>query len=154
MALFEKWNPTRELERFRSEFDDFLEKFGLEGRLFKEREQMLRPAIEAYVEDDTFRVRVDLPGIDSANIDVKVTGGTLTIKGSREQKLDTTKQDYFQREIRYGSFERSISMPEGIKAEDLKASYRDGVLELAAPMPKQATAAGVKIEVKRTHDKD
>jgi HSP20 family protein len=154
MALFEKWNPTRELERFRSEFDDFLEKFGLEGRLFKEREQMLRPAIEAYVEDDTFRVRVDLPGIDSANIDVKVTGGTLTIKGSREQKLDTTKQDYFQREIRYGSFERSISMPEGIKAEDLKASYRDGVLELTAPMPKQATAAGVKIEVKRTHDKD
>jgi len=154
MALFEKWNPSRELERFRSEFDDFLEKFGLEGRLFKEREQMLRPAVEAYVEDDIFRVRVDLPGIDSANIDVKVTGGTLTIKGSREQKLDTTKQDYFQREIRYGSFERSISMPEGIKAEDLKASYRDGVLELAAPMPKQATSAGVKIEVKRTHAKD
>jgi HSP20 family protein len=154
MALFEKWNPSRELERFRSEFDDFLEKFGLEGRLFKEREQTLRPAVEAYVEDDTFRVRVDLPGIDSANIDVKVTGGTLTIKGSREQKHDTTKQDYFQREIRYGSFERSISMPEGIKAEDLKASYRDGVLELAAPMPKQATSAGVKIEVKRTHAKD
>jgi HSP20 family protein len=141
------------LERFRSEFDDFLEKFGLEGRLFKEREQMLRPSVEAYVEDDTFRVRVDLPGIDSANIDVKVTGGTLTIKGSREQKLDTTKQDYLQREIRYGSFERSISMPEGIKAEDLKASYRDGVLELTAPMPKQSTAGGVKIEVKRTHDK-
>ena len=117
-------------------------------------EQILRPAVEAYVEDDTFRVRMDLPGIDSANIDVKVTGGTLTIKGSREQKLDTTKQDYFQREIRYGSFERSISMPEGIKAEDLKASYRDGVLELTAPMPKQSTAAGVKIEVKRTHDKD
>ena len=154
MALFEKWNPSRELERFRNEFDDFLEKFGLEGRLFKEREQILRPAIEAYVEDDTFRVRVDLPGIDSANIDVKVIGGMLTIKGSREQKLDTTKQDYFQREIRYGSFERSISMPEGIKAEDLKASYRDGVLELTAPMPKQATSAGVKIEVKRTHDKD
>jgi len=74
-------------------------------------------------------------------------GDLLTIKGSREEKSETNKADYLRREIRYGSFERSISLPEGIKADDLKATYRDGVLELAAPMPKEAILKEVKIQV-------
>lgn len=71
----------------------------------------------------------------------------LTIKGSREEKRETKKTDYFRREIRYGSFERSVPLPEGIKAENLKAVYRDGVLELSAPMPKEAVPKEVKIQV-------
>jgi Hsp20/alpha crystallin family protein len=72
---------------------------------------------------------------------------TLTIKGSREEKLETKKTDFFRREVRYGSFERSVPLREGIKAEDLKAVYRDGVLELSAPMPKEAAPKEVKIQV-------
>jgi HSP20 family protein len=147
MALFEKWNPSRELERFRREFDDFLEKFGLEGGVFKDWHPPIRPAMESCVEGDKFKVRVDLPGIDPANVDVTVSGGMLTVKGSRNLKGESTKQDYFRREIRYGSFERSISLPDGIKAGDLKASYRDGVLELTAPMPKESAPEEVKIEI-------
>jgi HSP20 family protein len=147
MALFEKWNPSRELERFRREFDDFLEKFGLEGGVFKDWHPSIRPAMESCVEGDKFKVRVDLPGIDPANIDVKVSGGMLTVKGSRDLKGGSAKQDYFRREIRYGTFERSISLPDRIKAEDLKASYRDGVLELTAPMPQESTPKEVKIEI-------
>jgi HSP20 family protein len=71
----------------------------------------------------------------------------LTIKGSRDEKSETRKADYLHREIRYGSFERSISLPEGIKADDLKATYHDGVLELTAPMPKEAIPKEVKIQV-------
>lgn len=147
MALLEKWNPSRELERFRREFDDLLEKFGLEGGIFKEWEPSLRPSIESYVEGDKFTVRMDLPGIDPANIDIKVVGDVLTVKGSREEKRETKKPDFFRREIRYGAFERSISLPEGMKAEDLKASYRDGVLELTAPMPKEAVPKEVKVQI-------
>jgi HSP20 family protein len=61
----------------------------------------------------------------------------LTTKGSREDKRESKKADFFRREMRYGSFERSISLPEGVKAEDLKATYHDGVLELTAPMPRK-----------------
>jgi HSP20 family protein len=57
------------------------------------------------------------------------------------------RNDYFRREIRYGSFERSLPLPEGIKAEDLKATYRDGVLELSAPMSKEAAPKEVKVQV-------
>lgn len=147
MTLLERWNPSRELERFRHEFDDLLEKFGLEGGIFKEWESSSRPAVESYVEGDRFTVRIDLPGIDPANIDVKVVGGVLTVKGSREEKRETKKPDFFRREIRYGAFERSISLPDGMRADDLKASYRDGVLELTAPMPKEAVPKEVKVQV-------
>jgi HSP20 family protein len=158
MGLIEKWRASRELDGFRREFEDMLERFGFDrdwfGRFpfdrefFGPREAIAsRLAIESCVEDGKFIVRTDLPGVDEKNVDIKVVGNVLTIKGSREEKRETKKADFFRREIRYGSFERSISLPEGIKAEDLKATYREGVLELSAPMPKEAAPKEVKIQV-------
>jgi HSP20 family protein len=103
--------------------------------------------MESCIEEGRFIVRTDLPGIDPKNIDIKVVSGVLTIKGSREEKHESKKADYLRREIRYGSFERSMSLPEGIKAEDLKATYHDGVLELSAPMPKEAAPKEIKVQV-------
>ncbi len=158
MALLEKWRRGREMERFRDEFDDLMDRFGFDrdwfGRFPFNREWLAewetRPsklAIESRVEDDKFIVRTDLPGIDPKDVDIKVVGNMLTIKGEREEKKETKKADYVHREIRYGSFERSISLPEGIKGDDLKATYKDGVLELTAPMPKEAIPKEVKIQV-------
>jgi HSP20 family protein len=163
MALLERWRPSRHLDRFRSEFDDVLERFGFDrdwfGRFPLSREFFAdwpelpaRPAIDTRVEEGKFIVHADLPGIDPKDVDIKVVGDVLTIKGSREEKRETKKADYL-REIRYGSFERSIPLPEGIKAEDLKATYRDGVLELAAPMPKEAIPKEVKIQVEGPSEK-
>jgi|SRR5271154_3119270 len=158
MAFLEKWKPSGELDRFRREMDDLIERFGFDRdwfsrppfdrELFSGRESTpARPAIEARVEDGKFVVRADLPGIDAKDVDIKVVGDVLTIKGLREEQQESKKADFFRREIRYGSFERSISLPEGIKAEDLKATYRDGVVELSAPMTKEAVPKEVKIQV-------
>jgi HSP20 family protein len=158
MGFLEKWKSSRELDRFRSEFDDLIERFGFDrdwfGRFPFDRELFgrgepapTRPAIESYVEGGKFIVRTDLPGIEPKDVDIKVVGNMLTVKGSREEKRETKKADFLRREIHYGSFERSISLPEGIKAEDLKATYHDGVLELTAPMPKEAVPKEVKIQV-------
>ncbi|MGO9265487.1 MAG: Hsp20/alpha crystallin family protein [Candidatus Binataceae bacterium] len=106
-----------------------------------------RPAIETRVEEGKFIVHADLPGIDPKDVDIKVVGDVLAIKGSREEKKETKKADYLRREIRYGAFERSVGLPEGIKPEDLKATYHDGVLELTAPMPKEAIPKEVKIQI-------
>jgi HSP20 family protein len=106
----------------------------------------IRPALEARVEDGKFIVRTDLPGIDPKNVKIKVTGDVLTIEGSREQKQETKEADYLRREISYGAFARSLSLPAGIKAEDLKATYKVGILELMAPMPKDALPKEVTIQ--------
>jgi HSP20 family protein len=158
MALLERWRPWRELDRLRSEFDDLLDRFGFdrdwfarfpEGReLFAEGSaRPARFAVDTRMEEGKFIVHADLPGIDPKDIDIKVVGNVLTVKGSREEKRESKQADYMRREIRYGSFERSIPLPEGIKAEDLKATYRDGVLELSAPMPREAIPKEVKIQV-------
>jgi HSP20 family protein len=146
MALLEKWNPSRELQKLRQEFDDLFE----HGGVFKEwQSPSLRPAVESYVDGDNFTVRVELPGIDPKDVEVKVAGGILSVKGSREEKHETKKRDFFRREFRYGSFERAITLPEGMKAEDLKATYHDGVLELTAPMPKESLPKEVKVQIQR-----
>ena len=148
MGILEKWRPSRELDRFRSEFDELLERFGLDRDWFGHREPVpARPAIESCVEGGKFIVRTDLPGIEPKNIAIKLVGDVLTVKGSREEKHETKQADFFRREIRYGSFERTITLPAGIRADDLKATYRDGVLELAAPMPEEAAPQQVKIQV-------
>lgn len=158
MGLLEKWKASKEMEGFRRDFDELLERFGLDrdwfGRLpfdrefFRTREPVAaRPAIETSVEDGKFIVRTDLPGIEPKDVDIKVVGDVLTIKGSREEKYETKKPDFFKREIRYGNFERAISLPEGIKADDLKATYRDGVLTLTAPLPKESAPKEVKIQI-------
>ena len=158
MRFLERWRPLTDLERFRSELDDLLARFGAERdwlgrwpfdrRFFGEAEPIVvRPAIESRVEEGKFIVRTDLPGIDPKNAEIKVIGNVLTISGSREEKRESKKADYFRREIRYGAFERSVRLPEGIKAEDLKATYRDGVLEVSARMLKEAAPKEVKIQL-------
>jgi len=158
MALLEKWQPSRELERLRSDIDDMMERFDFDrdwfGRFPLSRDffgdgqkHFVCPAIETRVEDGKYVVRTDLPSIDPKDIDIKVADGVLTIKGSREEKRESKKADYLRREIRYGAFERSIGLPEGLRAEDLKATYHDGVLELTAPMPKEALPKEVKVAI-------
>jgi HSP20 family protein len=158
MGFLDKWKSSKELDRFRDEMDDLLERFGVDrdwfGRfpfnrdLFTQGESIpARPAIDTRVENGKFIVHTDLPGVDPKNVEIKVVGDRLTVKGSREEKSETKKADFFKREIRYGSFERSIVLPEGIKADDLKATYHDGVLELTAPMPKEAAPKEVKIQI-------
>jgi len=148
MAWLERWKPSRELDHFRSEFDDLLERFQFGRDFFGDSEGVpARPAIESFVEGDKFVVRTDLPGIDPKDVGIKVVGDMLTIKGKREEKSETKKADYYRREVRYGAFERAITLPDGIKADHLKATYRDGVLELTAPMPKEATPKEVKIQI-------
>ncbi len=149
MAFLEKWNPSRELQRLRQEFDDLFEHRGV----FNEwQSRGLRPAVESFVDGDNLTIRIELPGVDPEDVDVKVAGGVLTVKGTREEKHEARKRDFFRREFRYGSFDRAIILPEGMKAEDLKATYRDGVLELTAPMPKEALPKEVKVQIQTGGD--
>jgi HSP20 family protein len=150
MGLLEKWSPATDLERLRHDFDNLLERFGFDGgfrTVWPAEASRHHPPIESSVDGDKLVVRVDLPGVDAKNIDVQVVNGILTVKGKREEKRESEKASVYRREIRYGEFERSISLPEGIKADDLKAVHRDGVLELTAPLPKAAVPASVKIQV-------
>jgi HSP20 family protein len=106
------------------------------------------PAIETSIDKDgkKFQCQVMLAGVDPKDVNIQVLGNTLSISGERSGSRETKESDYLHREITYGTFQRLIELPEGVDKDKLTAEYRNGVLEIAAPIA--AAALPRKIEVK------
>jgi HSP20 family protein len=106
------------------------------------------PAVESFIGKDgkKFHCQVMLPGIDPKDVNIQVQGNTLTVSGERRETRETKEADFLHREITYGSFQRSLTIPEGVDKDRLSAEYRDGMLESSAPV--SAAALPKKIEVK------
>ena len=143
---FQQWSPFRELERFRRDFDDLFDRF-FGGSVSAPWSPATAPKIESYTEDDKMIVRADLPGIDPKDVEVSVTGETLTLRATRQAREENKDRDFRHREVSYGSFERTLALPKGVKTEDIRAAYQNGVLELTIPIPKEAATRKVTIEV-------
>ncbi len=99
------------------------------------------PAVDVFSRNGDMVVRVELPGIDPAK-DVKVTleEGVLDVKGERKQEKEIKEEGYYRRESTYGAFERRIPVPTTVKESDIKADYKDGVLEVVVTGASKALA--------------
>jgi HSP20 family protein len=106
------------------------------------------PAIDFVERDNAYEVHADLPGMDEKDIEVKVAGGVLTIKGEKREDKEEKKPDFHLRERRFGSFERALRVPEGVEADKIEASFKKGVLTVTLPKKPEAQKPVKKIEVK------
>jgi HSP20 family protein len=106
------------------------------------------PPIDITEQEGTYVVKADLPGLKKEDIHVALHGGYLTLRGERKSEHGVKKGHYRRVERNYGTFERRLSVPEGLTEKDIKAHYSDGVLELTIPTPqvKKHRAIDVKIE--------
>jgi len=140
----------RDLFDFRRDFDEVFHRF-LDWRSPQEGQNSIEgfiPAIETSIDQDgkKFRCQVMLPGVDPKDVNIQVQGHTLSISGERSTSRETKESDYLHREITYGSFQRLLELPEGVDKDKLSAEYRNGMLEITAPI--SAAALPRKIEVK------
>jgi HSP20 family protein len=142
----QKWSPFRELDRARHDFEELLDR-SLGSHAAREHRGPLTPALESFIDSGKLIIRADLPGVDPKDVDVTFTGDQLTIRGRREQRVDEQSRSFIHREFSYGSFERTVRLPGGVKPEDVKASYRNGVLELTMPVPEQSKSRKVAVQV-------
>jgi HSP20 family protein len=144
-------NPLfREMTDFRREFDQMFNRF-FNWRSPQDEQTLTEgfiPAIETSIDKDgkKFHCQVMLPGIDPKDVNIQVLGNTLTISGERSSSRETKESDYLHREFSYGSFQRLVELPEGLDKEKVTAEYRNGILEISAPI--SAAALPRKIEVK------
>jgi HSP20 family protein len=152
------WQPfeslRQEMERM---FEDFRADFGgspfRRGRLslepFFKREwgRGLSPAVDIVDKDNAYEVTAELPGMSEKDIEVKVAGGMLTIKGEKSEEKEEKKKDVYVSERRYGSFQRSFSVPEDVDADKLEASVKNGVLTVTMPKSAEAKRKERKIAV-------
>jgi len=126
------WSPTIQLAKLDRNFEDVLDHFMNQdwsvGKLSPRSHDP--PSIESFIDSGRLVVRADLPGVDPKDVEIRVEGNVLTIRGSRVASSEEQCRNFIHQEIRYGSFERAISIPSGVKEEDISAAYRNGVLEL------------------------
>ena len=148
------WNPIDDLADIQKDIGRFFRKavgFGTENLGWPMvGEGRWMPAVDLYAKDGDLILKAELPGMAPADVNVSVRDNTLTIKGERKTEKEMTEENVFRMETSYGKFKRSISLPKAVKAEDVKASYSNGVLTVEVPeaAPKKEEEKEVKVEVK------
>ncbi len=106
--------------------------------------------VEEYREDGSLVIRADLPGIDpEKDVEIEVEDGMLRVSAERHQEEKVEEKNYVRTELRYGSFTRTLSLPEGASDKDVVATYKDGVLEIRVPLAPPAPAEVKKVPVSR-----
>ncbi|MBN2383510.1 Hsp20/alpha crystallin family protein [bacterium] len=138
-----KWKPftmTRRPER------DFfgLDFFEGDSGLFQSLTDF-QPAIDIYEQDGRLRVKAEMPGLSEKDVDVELKDNVLTISGEKKNEKEEKRDGYYS-ERSFGSFRRSFQLPDGVEAESVAATFKDGVLDIDVPLPAEKKAR--KIEVK------
>jgi HSP20 family protein len=105
------------------------------------------PFADVYEDEDTVVVKAELPGMAREEIEVTLTGETLTIKGEKKRDEAVEERDYHRHERSYGAFVRDMSLPRGVKGEDAKATFKDGVLEVRLPKTEEAKRRFIPVKV-------
>lgn len=105
------------------------------------------PRVDVVTKDKTLVTRVDLPGLKKEDVLVQVEDGFLTLSGERKKETKEEKDNVYREEREYGSFCRTVPLPKGVKADDVKATFNNGVLEVTVPLPAAAAPNGKKIPI-------
>lgn len=122
---------------------------GLERLAQRLPDWTLAPAMDMVESDTGFTLTAELPGLEDKDVEVKVAGGMLTIKGEKSEQKDQTEGDYHMSERRYGRFQRSFRVPEGVDADRIDAHLDKGVLTVTLPKSERARAEEKKIEIRK-----
>lgn len=131
-----RWDPFGEVLRMQRDVDRIFSRLGaaeVTGEIVA-----WMPKVDVKRKDDDIIVRAELPGVDPADVDVEVTDGVLTIRGERRQEEKQEGEDWLVSESSYGSFERSLTIPEGVDPTTIRADYKDGILMVHVPKALEA----------------
>ena len=126
-----------------TEIDRVFDSFNGWPSVFTER--AFSPNMEVVETDSAIEVSTELPGIDEKDVEISVSDNVLTIRGEKKFEKDEKKKNYRLVERSYGSFERSVALPQGVDASKVKAKMNKGVLKVEVPKPAAAKAQQVKI---------
>ncbi len=148
MASVNRWDPFAEVADLRREMDHvFGDFFGQTPFRMAATESMWSPLVDVHETKDSLVLVAELPGIKQEDIQVSIEGDTLTLKGERKLEKEVNEDQYHRVERSYGKFERSILLPSMVDAGRVKATYRDGVLEIQLPKKEEAKPKAIKVEV-------
>jgi len=141
--------PFSELVSLRQAMDKLFEdSFVRPSRMLAAFGEAAVPAMDVYQTPNEFVVKASLPGIKPDDVNIDITGDTLTIKGETKAEQEIEKEDYLYQERRYGSFCRSLVLPSGLQADKTEATIENGILTLTIPKAEEAKPKAIKVKAK------
>jgi len=145
-----RWEPMRELAVMREAMDRFWE----DGYVWPFRAVMpsgeaVVPMVDLYETPEEVVVKATLPGVKPEDLDINITGNTLAIKGGTKEEHETREGKYYRKECYYGNFARSLTIPNGLKADKAEANLENGVLTLTIPKAEDVKPKAIKVKTKQ-----
>jgi HSP20 family protein len=143
MALV-RWEPARDISDVNRLFRSFFDTPTTAAPALRR----WVPAMDVAETEDAFVLRADLPGLDASDVEIEVRDRVLTISGERNAEHEDKREGYYRVERSFGRFQRSLTLPEGVEAEQVAATFDKGVLEVRVPKPEARRPHRVAIEAK------
>lgn len=144
-----RWDPFRRMAALQDQinrlFDDSFD--GPDSRDEDLAACAWRPVVDIFETGHGVVLKAELPGISKENVSIEVKDNILTIKGERLSDQDIGKEKYFRKERCFGSFYRSFTMQGAIDPEKIKATFKDGILEMEIPRPEEETPKQIKVDI-------
>jgi HSP20 family protein len=143
----ERWEPFREIQgEMNRLFDSF---FGRPTAVATGTgSRVWMPALDMYETKDDLVLNFELPGVREKDVSLQITGDLLTVKGERAFDQELKDDNYTHVERVYGKFERTVQLPMPVQADRVKATYRDGVLEVKLPKADEVKPKEIKIDIR------
>jgi HSP20 family protein len=139
----------RELGNLRGEVDHLFDSFFSHRPFYSSPtiESLMAPPVDVEETAEGYFFRADLPGMTEKDVKVSLTGDTLTLRGERKRETDTTAGNVHRTERVFGTFERTFTLPAPVRGDQVKASYRNGVLEIHVPKADEARVREIEVKV-------
>ena len=153
MTLITRWDPVREFVTLQDRMN----------RLFRDsqsgQEEALTtstfaPPVDVYEDEHNISLKIEVPGIDEKDIDVRVENNTLTVHGERKFEKEEKEENFRRVERQYGSFTRTFTLPQTVDAENIRADYDKGVLKIRLAKKAEAKPKQIKVNVGGTKTLD
>jgi len=143
-----RWEPFREMMTLRNAMDRlFEESFVRPSRFWPDVGRGELP-LDMYQTANDVVIKAALPGVKPEEVDISITGDTLTIKGEHKEEQEVKQEDYFYKEHRYGGFSRSVTIPVQVKSDKAEAVFENGVLTLTLPKAEEIKPRQIKVKPK------
>src|SRR5919108_4153858 len=147
MALV-RWEPFRELAALQNEMGRWMNQLaggGVGSTVGNGQTSTWLPAVDVWETENELVLSFDLPGIPEDKVAVELDDSVLTVSGERERTQEHSSERFYRFERRFGQFSRSVTLPAGIKEDEIKADYKHGVLEIRVPKPEEQKPKRIQI---------
>lgn len=128
-----RWDPFRDLESLQEDVNRLFQESMARPRREAPAARVWAPPVDVVEDGDRITVKAELPGMKREDIDIELNGDQLTIRGERKFETEEKKENFVRVERTYGRFQRTFTIGVPVKADEVKASYKDGILEVAIP---------------------